>query len=375
MAAVPVPILGTMTFGVEGQVKPPVAAEQLRFFCEAACAAAPDGCQVDTARMYQLSTPDGDTETVLGQILASDPVVRAKACLHTKAQPLMPPHFSLSKESVMHQCNTSLQKLGVPCVQLFYLHQPDVKTNIEDTLDGIQELHKQGKFKEFGLSNFPAWAVVDIWYRCKSRQMVLPTVYQGIYNVITRTMESEIVPVAREFGIRLCMFNPMGGGLLSGRYSKIQDLADATEGRFSAEFDPAFGPNLKAGQLYKARYSKEPIFQALTILGAACDEAGIPMAQAALRWLVHHSMLTAGDGVIIGVSKPEHLRTNLLAWQDGPLPAKVVEACEQAWQVARPSCESYFRGYGASPGGIETFLAIKAQQKKQKEEMDTEAQA
>merc|ERR1740120_329940 len=107
---------------------------------------------------------------------------------------MMGPHFNLSKQSVMEQCNTSLQKLGVESIDLFYLHSPDIETDLDDTLAGIDELHKQGKIKEFGLSNYPAWAVVDIWYRCKARGMVVPTVYQGMYNAITLDMEREIVP-------------------------------------------------------------------------------------------------------------------------------------------------------------------------------------
>jgi len=242
---------------------------------------------------------------------------------------------------------------------------PDIKTDLDETLAGIDELHKQGKIVEFGLSNYPAWAVVDIWHRCKNKGIVPPTVYQGMYNVITRDMEREIVPVAREFGIRLYMYNPLAGGLLSGRYTTVDDLAAATEGRFSAEFDNAFGTHFKAGQLYRARYSKEPIFQGLAVLRKACEEAGISMPHASLRWLVHHSLLSGDDGVILGVSKPEHLESNLAAWAAGPLPEPLLQACETAWQLAKPACEGYFRGYGAAAGGIERFLALKAEQKDQ----------
>merc|ERR1711953_932465 len=101
--------------------------------------------------------------------------------------------------------------------------------------------------------------------------MVLPTVYQGMYNVITRDMEREIVPVAREFGLRLYMYNPLAGGLLSGRYKTVEDLATATQGRFSEEFDRAFGSQVKAGTgLYRSRYSKTAIFEGLDVLRKAC---------------------------------------------------------------------------------------------------------
>lgn len=328
-----------------------------------------------------------------------------QSSIATKANPSMPPHFSLSRQSVIEQCETSLDRLGLDCADLFYLHSPDIRTSIDDTLDGVDYLHKEGKIVEFGLSNYPAWAVVDIWYRCKARGMVLPTVYQGMYNVITRDFEREIVPVARQFGLRLYMYNPLAGGLLSGRYSNVEDLVNASEGRFSAEFDAAFGGKVKAGTgLYRGRYSKAAIFEGLKVLHEACAPVyesgeppqskaapvvqksvsdvqdgirvtvevtevpekvapireGVAMASVALRWLLHHSLLRPGDGVILGVSKVSHLVANLAAWQAGPLPDDLLEACDAAWESARPACESYFRGYGEKPGGVERFLALKS---------------
>ena len=389
---VPVPILGTMNFGSEGQVKLPQAQSFLSSFVGSGVTKTREGtAMVDTARMYQNACPEGDTETILGQIFDSLPSLSQRCHLATKASP----QWSLTKASVIEQCNTCLEKLGVDCIDLFYLHAPDIKTDLDDTLDGINILHKDGKIKEFGLSNYPAWAVVDIWHRCKNRGMVLPTVYQGSYNVITRDMEREIVPVARHFGLRLYMYNPLAGGLLSGRYSKMEDVTGATTGRVSSEFDQAFGKTFKAGSdIYRKRYAKEPMFKALEILLKACGEApsvapetklvsdnttnvdghkirvvvsetskapsqpSTSIAEVALRWLIHHSYLRKGDGIIIGVSKESHLVSNLAAWKAGPLPEPILEACEEAWELCRTSCEPYFRGYGAKAGGIEHFLAL-----------------
>jgi len=233
---------------------------------------------------------------------------------------------------------------------------------IDDTLSAIAELHRAGKFKEFALSNFPAWKVVDIYHRCRARGMVVPTVYQGMYNIITRDMERELLPAVRELGMRLYMYNPLAGGLLSGRYTKVEDLQNAKVGRFSPEFDRAFGAAVKAGKLYQARYGKQEFFQALGVLATACKEARISMSDAALRWLLHHSLLSRahGDGVIFGVSSMVHLESNLAAWHAGPLPPAVRESCDVAWAVAAPACESYFRGYGAKPGSIEGHLALYA---------------
>jgi aflatoxin B1 aldehyde reductase len=345
-----------------------------------------------------MSAADGDTESTLGQIFDMFPSLGRSLHIASKASPRVGPHFSLSKQSVIDQCDTSLEKLGVDCIELFYLHSPDIKTDLSDTLDGVEELHKAGKIEEFGLSNYPAWAVVDIWHRCKARGMVLPTVYQGRYNALSRDLEREIVPVAREFGLRLHIYNPLAGGLLSGRYSCLEDVLSARNGRFSEEFDSAFGSDSKAGTVtYRSRYAKAGVFDGLDIMRKACAPAGgdaemaeptlvedttsvvdgrqvrlivtesaekrqtgLDMGNIALRWLIHHSCLARGDSIILGVSKNTHLVANLAAWQGGPLDAPLVEACEAAWQVARSACEPYFDGYGEAPGSSDAFLKLKA---------------
>jgi len=321
----------------------------VRDFVDTACAAS-TGVMIDTARIYQQHSLYGDTETVLGDIFADNPSLIPKVHIATKAAPSVPPHMSLSRESIMEQCETSLRKLGLPHIDLYYLHFPDIQTDLDDSLAGIDELHKQGKIKEFGLSNYPAWAVADIWHRCKSRGMVVPTVYQGMYNVITRDLEREIVPVARQFGMRLFVYNPLAGGLLSGRYACIDDIENAVGGRFSNEST--------LGKEYLARYSKEPVVEGLVPFRQACEQHGIRMPDAAFRWLMHHSFLVKNDGVAFGISKVEHLAVNLAAWEAGPLPEALVDACDEAWSIAMQACEPYFRGYGELPGGIEMFIEL-----------------
>lgn len=383
------PILGTMTFGSDAQVTADAAGVFLRTFVGASCTKSVDGAMLDTARINQQATPSGDSESVLGDIFASYPSMEKRTSVATKASPLLGPHFSLSRCSVIEQCDTSLDKLGLDCLDLFYLQCPDVHTDIEDTLAGVEHLHKEGKITELGLSNYPAWAVVDIWHRCKNRGMVLPTVYQGTYNVISRDLEREIIPVVRQFGMRLYVYSPLAGGVLSGRYHSINELDSATVGRFSVQFDRA--PGWPGDGAYRTRYAKEQIFNSVDILRRACAPApvegdvdtsgdvdeirmvdgyrvhlqitetreqakGLDMAVIALRWLIHHSQLIQGDGIIFGVSNNGQLAANLGAWLAGPLSAELCTACESAWEEARPVCASYFQGYGSQPGGVEKFL-------------------
>ena len=328
-------VLGTMTFGSSvdaGEVKGIVAAF-----------AAAGGRELDTAYLYG----KGAAEEILGGILRGNRESGASAkqragkrstpgkadsqelAVSTKAHP----HATgdLSPASVRAQLERSLERLGMQTVEIFYLHQPDPTTALELTLSACQELYEEGKFRKLGLSNYPAWQVAGAWHTCHARGWVLPTVYQGMYNALTREVERELLPCLRQHSVRFYAYNPLAGGLLTGRYDSADQLP--VTGRFSER------PS------YRKRYWNPLFFQALAELRPVCNSAGIPMNEAALRWLLHHSRLQAqsGDAVVLGVSSLEHLRADIPAWRAGPLPQAVTAAFEAAWEISRPVCPSYFR--------------------------------
>ena len=255
-----------------------------------------------------------------------------------------------TKASVIAQATECIRKLRIESIDLFYLHMPDIDTDIDDTLAGIDELHKSGKIKEFGLSNFPAWKVVDIYYRCKNKNYIVPTVYQGMYNAITRDYVREVVPVLREFNMRAMMYNPLAGGLLTGRYTKMEEITSSTVGRFSADFP--------WGKMYVKRYGKAAFIEAINHIKSECDKENISMVNAAFRWVLNHSYISAkhDDGIIFGVSSLKHFEMNIECCEGGPLPANIVDAIDQAAKIAYPSCPSYFRGYGPESNDITNFL-------------------
>lgn len=358
--------LGTMTFSADagnGQVKKEAVKAILKKLAASERAKVPElggKVLVDTARIYQCGTPDADTETVLGEIFAEDPELKKACNVATKCVAPMSSHKTLCKQGVIEQCETSLKKLGIDQIDLYYLHAPDVKTDIGDTLEAIDELHKAGKIKEFGLSNYPAWKMVDIYHRCKAKGTVLPTVCQLMYNGICRDLEREVVPVLREFGMRAMNYNPLAGGLLTGRYAKREDLMNADTGRFSLEFGKSFGGTLPANKMYQERFGKEAFFEALVEIKKACDAEKIGMVPAAIRWTLHHSYLSAkhGDGIIFGVSSVEQMEANLAACAEGPLPKSIVDSIDLAWGISKPACECYFRGYGPKPGDVTAHLEM-----------------
>jgi aflatoxin B1 aldehyde reductase len=309
-------ILGTMTFGQ--QVDDARATEILRRF------RAEGGRELDSAYVYN----EGATEDMLGRVLSGFGNAFDVA---TKANPKI--SGRLDAASVRIQLNESLSRMKLASVPLFYLHMPDPVTPLEETLEACSRLRAEGKFEELGLSNFPASLVEEACAISDRKGWARPTVYQGLYNGLSRKVEEGLFPTLRRCGLRFYAFNPLAGGLLSGKHKNFE--AGPAEGRFALR------------KTYKDRYWKKSYFDALDVLAVRCSEAGIPMAAAALRWLVHHSLLESarGDGIIIGVSSLEQLDQNLSALAQSPLSAPVLAAFDAAWDAAREDSPDYYYFY------------------------------
>ncbi|KAM8756515.1 aflatoxin B1 aldehyde reductase member 3 isoform 1-T1 [Acanthopagrus schlegelii] len=317
----PVSLLGTMAFG--GRADAAQSLDMVKAFLDRGHS------QLDTAFMYV----DGKSETVIGDMNLPKTVSIA-----TKANPW--DGKTLKPESVRSQLETSLQRLRTDCVDLFYLHAPDHENPIQDTLRACNELHKEGKFKEFALSNYASWEVAEIVNICRHNNWIAPTVYQGMYNATTRQVETELLPCLRYYGMRFYAYNPLAGGLLTGKYHYEDKDGSQPEGRF-------FGNSWAAA--YRNRYWKESQFQAIGLviksLETAYGSEKPTMTSAAMRWMYHHSQLKGelGDGVIIGMSNMEQLQQNLAAAEEGPLDERVVAAFNEAWNLVAHKCPNYFR--------------------------------
>ena len=307
-------ILGTMTFGES--VFNPQAGEFINAFLDAGYE------ELDTAYVYN----DGTCERLLGEVL---PGLGRPYRIATKVNPRI--SGRLDGEAAYKQVNESLERMNLPSVDTVYLHFPDPKTPVESVLEAMADLHSQGKFKELGLSNFPAWMVTDVWHICDSRGWVKPTVFQGIYNPLTRKAETELNACLNHFGMRFYAYNPLAGGLLTGRYGAFED--DPTDGRFTHR------PN------YQKRYWKKSFFEAVDLIRKAGEKYGINTIEATYRWLAFHSMLDGnrGDAILIGASKLGHLNMDTL--KAGPLPEEMVQAFEQAWAVTKADSPEYFTLY------------------------------
>ncbi|XP_037534699.1 aflatoxin B1 aldehyde reductase member 3 [Nematolebias whitei] len=317
----PVSLLGTMAFGGRADAKQ--SREMVKAFLDRGHK------QVDTAFMYM----DGKSETIIGDMNLPKTVSIA-----TKANPW--DGKTLKPESVRSQLETSLQRLQTDCVDLFYLHAPDHQNPIQETLKACNQLHQEGKFKKLGLSNYASWEVAEIVCICRHNNWIVPTVYQGMYNATTRQVETELLPCLRHYGMKFYAYNPLAGGLLTGKYQYEDKDVSQPEGRF-------FGNSWSSA--YRDRYWKQSHFQAIEVVLKALEMVYGPekpsLTSAAMRWMYHHSHLKGdlGDGVIIGMSNMEQLQQNLAAADEGPLDQRVVDAFKEAWNLVVQECPNYFR--------------------------------
>ncbi|NWQ81693.1 ARK72 reductase, partial [Columbina picui] len=153
---------------------------------------------------------------------------------------------------------------------------------------------------------------------------------QGMYNATTRQVEAELFPCLRYFGLRFYAYNPLAGGLLTGKYKYEDKDTRQPTGRF-------FGNDW--AQVYRDRYWKKHNFEGIALVERALKDAygsnAPSLTSAALRWLYHHSKLqgSLGDAVILGMSSLEQLEQNLDYSEEGPLLPGVVEAFDRAWNL------------------------------------------
>lgn len=262
----------------------------------------------DTARIYP------DSEKTIGELgIAKDAIIDTKARGFAEN--------SLTREEIFKSVEQSLDELKVQSVETFYLHSPDPKTPIEETIDAIDELHKQGKFKKFGLSNYSPEEVKKIYEYAKSKNYVLPSVFQGNYNAFSRGIEKDLFPVLRQLGISFYAYSPTAGGFLV----KTVQQVDQGSGRFEK--------GSLVGGLYNKLYNKPTLLKGLERWGEVAEKHKIPKSHLAYRWLAFHSFLDdkKGDAVIIGGKNYEQTADTLDALKEGPLSDEVVSEINEIW--------------------------------------------
>lgn len=278
--------LGTMTFG--GQAD---EAESRRIVD-----AALDGgiTHFDTANVYT----KGRSEEILGRLLRGR---KAEVASKVGSQ-TSDPKEGLRRDHVLRSCDESLRRLGRERIDLYYMHQPDPATPIEETLSAFEALQKAGKIGRIGASNYAAWQLMQM--------LETVTIVQPMYNLLARDVERELLPMCRKFGLEVLVYNPLAGGLLTGKH------------RPGA---PSAGTRFDGNEMYQRRYWHDAMFRAVAELEAAAKAAGLSPVQLALRWLK-----AQGVGILLGATRADQVRDNLAALE-GTLDEATRKACDEVY--------------------------------------------
>ncbi|MGW2052487.1 aldo/keto reductase [Streptomyces sp. NPDC001840] len=317
---VPVPlsrlVLGTMTFG--DTVDRAGAAAMVDTALDAGITG------IDTANGYA----GGESERILAGLL---PGRRDRIVLATKAgipHPDQGDHAPLSAAGMRAALEGSLKRLGTDRVDLFYLHQPDRATPLAETLSAVAEFAAEGKILALGVSNHAAWQIAELVRTAGEVGAPRPVIAQQLHNLLARRLEEEYVEYAAVTGLRTMVYNPLGGGLLTGRHTFGQT---PESGRFG---------DSRLAAMYRERYWDERLFAAISELTGIAREAGIPLTDLALRWLLGRP---STDALLLGGSRTEHLRANIAAAEAGPLEPGVAAACDDVGARLRGPMPAYNR--------------------------------
>ncbi|CAG9993106.1 unnamed protein product [Clonostachys byssicola] len=223
-------------------------------------------------------------------------------------------------DAIIEAGQERLRKLNVDQVEIFYLHAPDNSVPVSDQVKAYDALYKQGAFKHLGLCNFTPEELEEFYNAAKSNNCVLPTVYQGSYSAVSRVAEKELIPLLRKLGIRYVAYGPISGGLLA---KSREELLKGT-GRFD--------PNNFVGTVYNALFNKPSYLKALDAWGEIAEQAGIPRAELAYRWIIFHSALSGehGDGIIFSASS---LKNTIKFFKTGPLESDIAKRADAVWKI------------------------------------------
>ncbi|MGI8414486.1 MAG: aldo/keto reductase [Solirubrobacteraceae bacterium] len=281
--------LGAMMFGAWGN---PDHDESIRIIHRALDA----GINfIDTADVYSR----GESEAIVGKALADGR--RENVFLATKVHGAMgddPNQFGNSRRWIIREVENSLRRLGTDWIDLYQIHRPEADTDLDETLGALSDLVHAGKVRYVGSSTFPASQIVEAQWVAQRRSHQRFVCEQPPYSILTRGIENDVLPTCQRWGMAVIPWSPLGGGWLSGRYRKGQELPDSLRGqRLPGRYDMSLSGNQRK-------------LEAADALAQLAQEAGISLIEMALAFVMRHPAVTAP---IIGPRTMEHLESQLSA--------------------------------------------------------------
>jgi aryl-alcohol dehydrogenase-like predicted oxidoreductase len=240
---------------------------------------------LDTANAYN----DGESERIVGRAIQGR---RHDVSIATKvgfARNGGKPE-GLSRARILAAVDESLARLGVDRVEVYYLHVPDHAVPLEESVAAMQRLREQGKVHAMGVSNYAAWQIGDMMRIAEGGGGAWPCVSQVLYNLLLREIEIEYVAFTRAHPLHTTVFNPLAGGLLSGKH--VRGAAAAKGSRFDKN------------RLYEGRYWSDRFFDLVDAYSGVAREEGMSLVELSYAWLAG---LAHVDSILLGPATVEHL--------------------------------------------------------------------
>jgi aryl-alcohol dehydrogenase-like predicted oxidoreductase len=275
--------LGTMTFGKEADRRTSQAIYRrcrdagINFF--------------DCANVYS----SGEAERILGDLITGE---RHQLILTSKIGSSMgagPNREGLSRRHILQECEESLRRLNTDWIDVYFAHRFDSLVPIEESLHTFDILVQQGKVRYIGVSNWAAWQIAGALGACALKGFQPIRVIQPMYNLVKRQAEVELLPLAQASGLAVMAYNPLGGGVLTGKYGRAPDQATG---------------RLAENAMYRKRYAEAWMFEAAQSLKAIGTDVGVSPVSLAVAWVAHHAAVTCP---IIGARSIEQLEPALRA--------------------------------------------------------------
>lgn len=286
--------LGTMTFGLQSDEATGIAV------MDKAAEAGVDF--FDTSDAYPLGgdlSTRGRTEEIIGRWMAGkrDQFILATKCFVPTGP--APMDGGNSRRHIMSAVDASLRRLQTDYIDLYQLHGYDRNTPIDETLSALDDLVHAGKVRYVGCSNFLTYQLVRAVGRSETLRLIRFDSVQPRYNLLFRQIEREMLPFCDEDGVGVISYNPIAGGLLSGKHNRTTPPPDGS--RFTLG---------TAGAMYQERYWHERMFDTVEDLRKLADQAGVSLVTLSVAWVLANPAVTAP---IIGASRPEQLDASLAA--------------------------------------------------------------